>query len=83
MNALAEERFDYARKAFEDKETKVLIKISLQTDSRTAVEKEHVRFELVGLNGDKFTAKLTHEAYDVSGIHMGDVRESVWRLCAF
>lgn len=75
MKALAQERFDYARKAFEDKENKVLIKIGLQTDGGKAGEKEHVWFELVGVNGDKFTAKLTHEAYDVSGIHTGDERE--------
>lgn len=72
MKALAQERFDYARKAFEDKENKVLIKIGLQMDGEETGEKEHVWFELVGVNGDKFTAKLTHEAYNVSRIHMGD-----------
>ncbi len=75
MKSLAEERFDYLKKAFENNADKILIKIGLQTDGENIGEKEHIWFELVSINGEKFTAKLMHEPYNVSGIHTGDERE--------
>lgn len=74
MKALAEERFDYVKRAFENKENHVLIKIGLVTDSEDN-NLEHIWFELLDFVGDKFRARLTQEPYNVSGIHEGDERE--------
>ncbi|MCH5208121.1 MAG: DUF4026 domain-containing protein [Oscillospiraceae bacterium] len=74
MKALAEERFDYVKRAFENKENHILIKIGLETDHEDN-NLEHIWFELTELAGDKFRARLTQEPYDVSGIHQGDERE--------
>lgn len=76
MQALARERFDYVKKAFADKNSKIIIKIGLKRDDgKDDYDKEHVWFELVGINGDKFTARLTHEPFAVSDLHTGDERE--------
>lgn len=74
MKALAEERFDYVKKAFENKENHILIKIGLVTDSEDN-NLEHIWFELLDFVGEKFRARLTQEPYNVSGIHEGDERE--------
>lgn len=73
MKALAMERFDYAKKAFENPEYKVLIKIGLVTDhGEDEDSREHAWFELLGFEGEKFRAKLTQDTYDVSSMHKDD-----------
>ena len=72
MRALAIERFDYLKKALQDKGNKALIKIGLTTDG--GEDCEHIWFELLEFNHDKFKAKLTQEPYRVSNAHKGDER---------
>lgn len=74
MKAIAEARFDYVKKASENKENKILVKIGVAADSQDD-EKGHVWFEFVGMKGDNFIARLDHEVYNVSNIHTGDERE--------
>ena len=70
MKTLAMERFDYAKKAFQDKENKILVKIGLKVDS--GKDFEHIWFELLEFDDNKFKARLTQEPYNVSNIHTGD-----------
>ena len=70
MKRLATERFDYVKKAFKDKENKIIIKIGLLIDS--GKDYEHIWFELLEFKGNKFKAKLTQEPYNVSNMHTGD-----------
>jgi len=69
MKELAMERFDYAKKAFENKENTILIKIGLPLEEEGKFE--HIWFELLEIKGKKFKAKLTQEPYNVEDIHEG------------
>lgn len=70
MKMLAMERFDCVKKAFKNKDNKVIIKIGLPIDS--GEDFEHIWFELKEFDGDRFKAQLTQEPYNVSNIHKGD-----------
>lgn len=72
MKSLAMERFDYVKKALQNKENKAIIKIGLITDN--GEDSEHIWFELLEFDNDKFKARLTQEPYNVSNIHEGDER---------
>lgn len=73
MKALAQERFDYVKKAAGDPNNHVLIKIGLVTDNgEDENDREHIWFELIGFEGEKFRAKLTQDPYDVASMHEGD-----------
>lgn len=80
MKAVAEERFDYIKKAWEMLDCDVLIKIGLKIDEKYSEEagntnREHIWFQLVEMKEKSFTARLTQEAYWVDDIHEGDIRE--------
>lgn len=70
MKRLAEERFDFVKEEANKKENKIIIKIGLPIDSKDNFE--HIWFELIKFEGDKFKAKLTQEPYDIKDIHEGD-----------
>lgn len=70
MKTLAKERFDYVKKAFKNKDNKIIIKIGLPIDSGESFE--HIWFELIEFDKNKFKARLTQEPYNVSNIHEGD-----------
>ena len=70
MKALAMERFGYVEKYFKDKDNHIIIKIGLPVDDKNNFE--HIWFELLEFNGDKFKAKLTQEPYNVNNIHKDD-----------
>lgn len=72
MKQLAMERFDYVKKAMKDSENHVIVKIGLPVDDQSGLE--HIWFELLEFQGEKFKAKLTQEPYQVSHIHSGDER---------
>lgn len=72
MKALAEERFNYVKQQSKNKENKIIIKIGLPIDSKE--NREHIWFELIEFEGDKFKAKLLQEPYNVDNIHEGDER---------
>lgn len=73
MRALAQERFGIVRYMAE-KGCPTLLKVGLKTDSgRSDDNLEHIWFELIEFDGDKFSARLTQEPYDISGMHEGDV----------
>lgn len=72
MKQLAIEKFDYVKKAFQNKENNIIIKIGLPIDNENNFE--HIWFELIELNEDQFKAKLLQEPYDVKDIHEGDER---------
>ena len=72
MSMLARERFEYVKTAAENDigEKQIIIKIGLPTASGETPE--HIWFELESFNGDKFSAILTQEPYDVPDMHTGD-----------
>ena len=73
MKALAEERFDFVKEAAKNEENKIIIKIGLHVDNAgSGHDREHIWFELIGFEGDKFRAKLIQEPYDVKDMHEGD-----------
>ncbi len=76
MKALAMERFDYLKKAMEDKENKALVKIGLLVDGGNDdnYDYEHIWFELLEFDGDRFKGKLTQEPYNIKDLHTGDER---------
>lgn len=69
MKDLARERFDYVRKCFEDKDNSILIKVGLYSEKEENFE--HIWFELLEIDGDKFKAKLTQEPYYFEDMHTG------------
>ncbi|MBR7147582.1 MAG: DUF4026 domain-containing protein, partial [Firmicutes bacterium] len=76
MKALAQERLDYVKKAYEDPENKILLKIGLNG--------EHIWFELMqilpepGDEGEEFLAQLTQDPYEIQGLKAGDMGEYRW-----
>lgn len=70
MKKLAEERFHFVKEESTKKENKIMIKIGLPIDDED--NREHIWFELIHFEGDKFKAKLLQEPYDVKNIHVGD-----------
>lgn len=87
MKALAIERLDYMKRAAENPENHILIKLGLEMDASYGAadhEQEHIWFELMqvlpeqGENGEAFLAKLTQEPYYISGLHAGDMGEYRW-----
>lgn len=70
MKDLAMERFGYVRRFLRYKENKAIIKIGLPVDDKGNCE--HIWFELLEFEGEKFKAKLTQEPYNVPNMHEGD-----------
>lgn len=76
MKALAQERLNYVKKAYEDPENKILLKIGL--------EGEHIWFELMqilpepGDDGEEILAQLTQDPYYIPGMKAGDMGEYRW-----
>ncbi len=70
MKKAAIERFDYIRKALNNKENKVIIKIGLKCDNGEGME--HIWFELLEINNDLLKVKLIQEPYNISNIKIGD-----------
>ncbi len=74
MKRLAGERLSYMRKAFENPENKILVKVGLKIDeefSEDENEREHIWFELLDVLDGKIKGKLTQEPYYVKDIHEG------------
>ena len=72
MKALATERVDFVKREANNKENRIIIKIGLPIDNKNNCE--HIWFELIEFEGDKFKAKLLQEPYNVENIHEGDER---------
>lgn len=77
MRNLAKERFKFVKEQAQNKENKIDIKIALPIDDEEN-EYEHIWFNLIEFEGDKFKAKLTQEPYNVKSFHIGD--ESVFSI---
>lgn len=76
QKALAIERVEYMKKAFQNGAKVVLLKVGLMVDEEhreETNEREHIWFELKSIAEDTFTAKLTQEPYMVSNMHEGDM----------
>ena len=73
LSMIARERFETVKKAFA-KGCHVLIKVGLPVDNSEDNEREHIWFELKGVEENGFVATLTQEPFNVSGIHTGDER---------
>ena len=71
MKDLAMERFGYVRKLLSYKENKAIVKIGLPIDNDRN-NCEHIWFELLEFEGEKFKGKLTQEPYNIPNIHEGD-----------
>lgn len=69
MSDLARERFSFVLKNFENKDNKILLKIGLPLKEENNYE--HIWFELLEINDDKFKCKLTQEPYNIPDIHTG------------
>ncbi len=72
MKDLAIERFHFVKEQFKNKENKILIKIGMVTNENDENNLEHIWFELIEFNDDKFKAKLSQEPYNVANVHEGD-----------
>lgn len=72
MKKLAEERFYFVKEEANKKENKIIVKIGLPVDNENNCE--HIWFELIDFEGEKFKAKLLQEPYNVKDIHEGDER---------
>lgn len=72
MKRLAEERFYFVKEEANKKENKIFVKIGLPVNDENNCE--HIWFELIDFEGNKFKAKLLQEPYNVKGIHEGDER---------
>lgn len=72
MKELAMERFNIVIEEANKKENNIIIKIGLSIDEED--DYEHIWFELVEFEGDKFKAKLLQEPYNVKNLHTGDER---------
>lgn len=73
MKELAMERFYMVKEQANKKENKILIKIGLPTDNDDDNDFEHIWFELIEFEGEKFKAKLTQEPYNVKNMHEGNI----------
>lgn len=71
MKELAMERFSFVKEALKNKDNKIIVKIGLPVANTSQFE--HIWFELLAFEGDKFKAKLTQEPYDVENMHEGDI----------
>lgn len=69
MKRLAMERFNLVKEEASKKENRIIIKIGLPVDDNNNFE--HIWFELVEFEGDKFKAKLLQEPYNVKNMHEG------------
>lgn len=69
MKALAMERFNYVREYSKDRENQIIIKIGLKDKDN---QLEHIWFELLGFDCDKFKAKLTQDPYNEVSMKKGD-----------
>lgn len=74
MRTLARERFLYVKEQADKKDNKILIKIGLpiDNDDQNSDNLEHIWFELISFEGERFKAKLLQEPYDVADMHEGD-----------
>ncbi len=73
MSCLAQERFGIVSYMSRKDDCHILVKIGLETDTpSTDDEREHIWFELIESDGDRFKARLIQEPYNVSGMHEGD-----------
>ena len=92
MKTLARERFGFVKRAAENDDYTVILKLGLDTDQKYREEdnsnsKEHIWFELVGFEGDKFKAKLTQDPYYIDDLHAGYIGEYTvdditdWLIC--
>lgn len=70
MKALALEYFDLMKEASKNEENHVILKLGIPFGNDG--ELEHIWFELVEFNGDKFRAKLLQEPYNVQELQEGD-----------
>ena len=74
MHDLALERLPYFKAAFQDSQNKLLGKFGLLIDEEYRTEdncREHIWFEILDIQRDRFKARLTQEPYYVSGVHEG------------
>lgn len=75
MKRLAMERFHFVREQAENKDNNIIIKVGLPVDGDEGEEEnnfEHIWFELLSFEGDRFKAKLLQEPYGVESMHEGD-----------
>lgn len=70
MKELAIERFDYVKKAFQNKNNKVLLKIGLPLEEKGKFE--HIWFELLEIKENKMKVKLTQEPFEAKNIKVGE-----------
>lgn len=78
MRAQAVERISSLFDAFADKENHLLVKLGLTVDEEYRTmdnDREHIWFELLEVNGNRFRAKLTQEPYYIKDLHEGFVGE--------
>ncbi len=70
MKALAMERFHFVKEESTKKDNNIIIKIGLPIDS-SGENFEHIWFELIEFDGERFKARLLQEPYDIENIHEG------------
>lgn len=78
MKALAAERQDYLKKAFERGEKPILVKMGLEVDEEYKTEdnsREHIWFELMDIKEDRLKGELTQEPYFIEGLQTGSIGE--------
>lgn len=80
MKALAMERFDFVKEAAKKADNHIIIKIGLPIDKDNDEyyeedNYEHIWFELLSFDGERFRAKLMQEPYGIASVHAGDEAE--------
>lgn len=71
MKDLAVEKFETVIDQSKNKDCEIELKIALPIDGKKD-EFEHIWFDLIDFEGEKFKAKLKQEPYDVKDVHEGD-----------
>lgn len=71
MKKMAQERFDYVKEAFKDKDNSVSIKIGMPIMNKKD-KFEHIWFDLLEIGDKKFKARLTQEPYDNINMKIND-----------
>lgn len=70
MKILARERFGYVMTEASKENYDILVKVGISINNDETYE--HIWFELIEFEGDRFKARLTQEPYYIDDMHIGD-----------
>lgn len=74
MSNVAKERIQAVYNGFKNKDNEIILKIGLPIGNKEN-DYEHIWFELIDIENDKFKCKLNQEPYELKDIKVGDIKE--------